>query len=133
MLDIAEEEAHKKALEMLSPDKQEHIWEKGSIYPQFGALSYVDYLAKLEQETLEALPYPIYEEFCIEPGYSYGTGLVMVIDAERICQTAVEQAIDRFISLGEQNWRAAEPVPQERLRELRDKIGRWSDAKAIRL
>ena len=38
-----------------------------------------------------------------------------MVDAPHVDRAVIEAAIDRFRSLGEADWRAADPVPRERL------------------
>lgn len=47
--------------------------------------------------------------------YCYGTGLYMVLHSEEVNRKTIEEAISRFRSVGEFDWRAAEPVPRDEL------------------
>ena len=129
---IIEELAFDRAKRLLSPEELEweyqQDWKRESanpdipglkrllfperrLYPQFDGLSYFEYVRKLEAEILANSPPPVYEEFRITRyALREGIDLRIVIDADRIDQKTVERAMDRFFALGEQNWRAPEPV-----------------------
>lgn len=84
-------------------------------YPQFNGMTYRDYCRQLEREIIISEPPAIHESFKLDHGYEYGIGLRIVVDAEEITQSVIEQAILRFKELGETDWQAATPVPRERL------------------
>lgn len=83
--------------------------------PQFGGLTYWDYRQQLEREIIEWEPPAVCESFELDRSYAYGTGLHIVVDAEGIDRVTIERLIDRFMEIGQTNWRAADPVPRERL------------------
>jgi hypothetical protein len=85
-------------------------------WPQFGERTFQDYCLQLEREIAEKKPPTIFESFRIDRSFRYGIGLYIVMDVEDITQGVIEQAIDRFIALGETNWRSPNPIPLERLR-----------------
>jgi hypothetical protein len=58
---------------------------------------------------------PVYEEFRIEPGFEYGVGLYITIDAPTINIDTIETAIARFRALGETPWKSSMPVPHAHL------------------
>jgi hypothetical protein len=84
-------------------------------YAQFGGLTFSEQVEKLEAEIVRDEPPVIHESFALDRDYVYGIGLHIVLDAATIDRTAIEYAIDRFLAVGETDWRAAEPVPRERL------------------
>ena len=89
--------------------------ERNETYEVFGGLTLREYKAKLEKEIITNEPPEIFESFAIDRGYEYGIGLNMVIDVELIDRETVERVIDRFLELGETNWRADSPAPRDRL------------------
>jgi hypothetical protein len=58
---------------------------------------------------------PVFESFRIDKGYQYGIGLHAVMDTPEINATAIETMIERFRSLGEQNWTSSIPVERSKL------------------
>lgn len=84
-------------------------------YPQFNGMTYRDFCRQLEREIIIYEPPDVYESFKLDHAYEYGIGLHIVVDAEEITQSVIEQAIIRFRELGETDWQAATPVPRERL------------------
>lgn len=84
-------------------------------YPHFNGMTYRDYCRQLEREIITTKPPAIHESFKLDHGYEYGIGLHIVVDAEEITQSVIEQAILRFKELGETAWQAATPVPSEQL------------------
>ena len=84
-------------------------------YAQFDGLTFSEQLEKLEVEIIRDEPPAIHESFKLDRDYAYGIGLHIVRDVETINQAAIESAIDRFLAVGETDWRSAEPVPRERL------------------
>jgi hypothetical protein len=84
-------------------------------YAQFDGLTFSEQLEKLESEIIRDEPPVIHESFTLDREYVYGIGLHIVHDVETINQAAIESAIERFLAIGETEWRSAEPVPRERL------------------
>ena len=97
----------RKCFEMLEPEK--------IYYPQFGGLTYNDYLNRLIDEIIQSDPPQIFEEFVTDRAYRYGIGLHMVINVGEINISTIEQAIQRFRAGGETDWRAESPVPRQDL------------------
>jgi hypothetical protein len=58
---------------------------------------------------------PVYEEFRIEPGFEYGIGLYMTVDAPTITIEVMEAAIAKFRANGEKPWKSNTPVPHAHL------------------
>lgn len=70
---------------------------------------------KLKELILNEPPV-IYESFQIQTEeYEYGTGLHIVVDTDYINREVIEMAIDKFIALGEKNWRSEQPVSRNKL------------------
>ena len=136
-----------RATKMLSPEEQKKefaietepaefdAWGKPLTYnmifrdytsPQFNGMTYRDYCRQLEREIITTEPPAIHESFKLDPGYEYGIGLHIVVDAEEITQSVIEQAILRFKELGETDWQAATPVPRERL-PLKTEHDSWAE------
>lgn len=84
-------------------------------YPQLNDLTFSQYCQQLEQEIINTRPPLIYESFTTDYSYRYGIGLDIIVDAAEISQAVIEDAISRFIILGEVDWKAEQPVPRERL------------------
>ena len=84
-------------------------------YPQFDGLTYRDYLHQLERKILTSEPPEIYESFQLDYSYRHGVGLHIVVDAEAVSYSLIDQSIDRFLALGQKAWRSAIPVSRERL------------------
>ncbi|WP_374337654.1 hypothetical protein [Leeia sp.] len=87
-------------------------------YARFEGRTLHQQMMKLKADILLHTPPVIHECFQIQPGYRYGVGLKMVLDVDVIDRAVVEYAIDRFLAVGECNWRSAQPVPLDRLRAL---------------
>ncbi|MDP3840864.1 MAG: hypothetical protein Q8Q54_18265 [Methylococcales bacterium] len=84
-------------------------------YDQFGGLTFSEQLGQLEAKIINEEPPAIYEYFQTDLSYRYGIGLHIVIDAEVINRTVIEQTIIKFRELGEQNWQAEYSVSKERI------------------
>lgn len=84
-------------------------------YPQFNGMTYRDFCRQLEREIIINEPPAVHESFKLDHTYEYGIGLHIVVDAEELTQSVIEQAIIRFRELDETDWQAATPVPRERL------------------
>ena len=89
--------------------------ERNESHEAFGGLTRREYKAKLEKEIIANEPPEIYESFTTDDAYEYGIGLKVVVDAEQIDREIVELVIDRFLAVGETDWRAESPVPRDRL------------------
>jgi hypothetical protein len=132
--DICDEMAHKRTWEMLTPEEQsaeaemkfEPLWYKGKrmyrllptpeiTYEKFSGLTYRGYWEKLTEAIIEKEPPEVFESFTTDRTYRYGIGLNMVIHVDEINRATIEEAIHRFRTIGETNWRAAKPVPREEL------------------
>ncbi len=90
-------------------------------YDQFGGLTFSEQREKLEAEIIRDEPPTIYESFKLDHGYAYGIGLRIVLDVDVINQAAIESAIDKFLAVGEIDWRSANPVQRERLPTVSEK------------
>lgn len=129
-----EDIAHERAWEMLTPEEQsaeadmkfEPIVHKGrrmhrlllkpeTVYDKFQGLTYREYQNKLSKEIIKNEPPRVYELFSTDRSYRYGIGLHVVIHAEEINRATIEEAIHRFRTIGETDWRSAEPVPRNEL------------------
>lgn len=84
-------------------------------YPQFGGHIFHDYCLRVEREILVGEPPEIYESFKLDRSYRYGVGLYIVVDAEAISYSLIDQTIDRFLNLGQRAWTSEKPVLRERL------------------
>lgn len=132
--DTVEEMAHTRAWEMLTPEEQEfeaemtfepirsggkrmyRLMEKPKrVYEKFGGLAYNEYQDKLIDGIIQNEPPDICESFTTDSSYCYGTGLYMVLHREEVNRKTIEEAIGRFRSVGEIDWRAADSVPRDEL------------------
>ena len=84
-------------------------------YPQFDGLTYDEYCYQLERQILNSEPPEIYESFRLDYSFRNGVGLNIVVDAEAISYSLIDQSIDRFLALGQKAWRSEIPVSRERL------------------
>ncbi|MGH6774422.1 hypothetical protein [Brucella tritici] len=87
--------------------------------PALGNLTYYGYVEKNMAEIAVAEPPSIFERFEIVPNYQYGIGLEMIVDAERLSISIMNETIKRFQNLGEKNWIASKPVAPDRMTLLR--------------
>lgn len=84
-------------------------------FDQFGGLTFHEQRRKLESEIVRNEPPVIHESFRLDRSYVYGIGLKIVLDVDVINRASIEDAIDRFIAVGETDWVSPEPVPRDRL------------------
>jgi hypothetical protein len=132
--DKVDDLAHTRAWGMLTAAEQEQevkfefkpVWVGGRkcfemvqreeiCYPQFGGLTYHNYLDQLADEIIQSDPPPVVEEFVTDSAYRYGIGLHMVINVDEINISTIEQSIHRFRAGGETDWRAESPVSRKDL------------------
>jgi hypothetical protein len=129
-----EKMAQERTWGMLTPEDQsaeadikfEPIFHKGrrmyrlllkpeTVYDKFQGLTYTEYQNKLTEEIIKNEPPQVFESFSTDRSYRYGIGLHVVIHAEEINRATIEDAIHRFRTIGETDWRSAEPVPRNEL------------------
>ncbi len=129
-----EEMAHERTWEKLTPEEQsaevdmkfELVVHKGkrmyrlllkpeTVYDKFQGLAYSDYQNKLTEEIIKNEAPRVFESFSTDISFRYGIGLKAVIHAEEINRATIEAAIHRFRTIGETDWRSAEPVPRTEL------------------
>ena len=135
--DKAHDIAHTRVAEMLTPEEREQnskmefvpaqrlstgktltykLAEREEMrFEQFGGLTFHEQWRKLESEIARNEPPVIHESFRLDRSYVYGIGLKIVLDVDVINQASIEDAIDRFIAVGETDWVSPEPVPRDRL------------------
>ena len=89
--------------------------EEDESYEELEGMTREEYKARLEKEIVTNEPPEIYESFAIDKSYEYGIGLKVVVDAEQIDRETVEMIIDRFLAVGETDWRSETAVPREKL------------------
>lgn len=79
-------------------------------YPQFDGLTFNDFVDKRALEIARDNPPAIYCGYRILPGYAFGVGLQMVIDADRLNRAVIETAIADFRARGERHWMSGVPA-----------------------
>lgn len=79
-------------------------------YPQFDGLTINDFVDKRALEIARDNPPAIYCGYRILPGYAYGLGLKIVIEAETLSRAVIETAIADFRARGERNWLSDVPA-----------------------
>jgi hypothetical protein len=106
--------AYEKAYLLLSDEEWENEkmpYEK--IWPQFGNMTLRDYTRQAEREIIANEPPAVYESFKINREFVFGIGLNIIVETKEITRSVIEKAIDKFMSIGETNWRSESPVPRE--------------------
>ena len=86
-----------------------------TVYDKFHGLTDPDYQDKLSEEIIKNEPPKVFESFSTDRSYRYGIGLNVVIHVEAINRATIQEAIHRFRTIGETDWRSAEPVPRNEL------------------
>lgn len=76
----------------------------------FGGLSWSAYVEKQEEEIARNSPPEIYCGYRILPGFRYGIGLEMIVDADVLSIDVINAAIRDFWERGEKNWTASVPA-----------------------
>ncbi len=79
-------------------------------YPQFDGLTFNDFVDKRALEIARDNPPAIYCGYRILPGYAFGVGLQMVVDADRLNRAVIETAIADFRARGERHWMSDVPA-----------------------
>ncbi len=79
-------------------------------YPQFDGLTFHDFVDKRALEITRDNPPAIYCGYRILPGYAFGVGLQMVVDADRLNRAVIETAITDFRARGERHWMSDVPA-----------------------
>jgi len=132
--DKAEDTAHTRAWEMLTAEEQEReakmefepVWHGGKKYfkilerekvryEKFSGMTFWEYQNKLTEEFVRTEQPGVFEEFATDASYGYGIGLHMVVHVDEINVKAIEQAIERFRTVGETDWIADHTIPRSEL------------------
>ncbi len=95
-----------------------YILKEEQPHPALGNKTKGDFMREYESELIKSdtgNTAPVFEEFRIEPGFEYGTGLYATIDVPEITVDALEGMIAKFRALGEKPWKSEAPVPREKL------------------
>lgn len=79
-------------------------------YHVLGGLTFFQYVQKREREIAFKNPPLVYCQYQYLPGYVYGLGLRMVVDAVTLSQDVIEAAIADFRLHGEREWCSPEPI-----------------------
>lgn len=72
-------------------------------YSIFNGLTFNDFIAKRAQEIARDAPPAVYCGYCILPGFTFGIGLGMIVEANLLSQTLIEATIQDFLTHGERN------------------------------
>jgi len=89
-------------LDTMQRDSPRHLTR----YAIFNGLTFSEYLSKREQEIALNTPIQIYSEYRYLPGYSYGIGLKMIVDAPALNVDVIEAVIRDFRRRGESEWQS---------------------------
>lgn len=73
-------------------------------------MAFYQYIQKREKEIIRNSPPSVYCRYQYLPGYTYGLGLRMVVDAVSLNKEIIEAAIVDFLQRGETEWCSPEPV-----------------------
>lgn len=79
-------------------------------YHVLGGLTFFQYVQKREREIALENPPLVFCRYQFLPGYVYGLGLRMVVDAVKLSQDVIETAIADFRLHGEREWCSPEPI-----------------------
>lgn len=82
-------------------------------YAIFNGLTFNEYTQQLETEIVRDDPPAVYCGYEILPGYAYGIGLRMIVEADALSVEVIEAAIADFRSRGEVEWRSPQPVKSQ--------------------
>ena len=101
-----------RRFELRSEGNELHIDK--DVIPELGR-TWFDAVDEEHKRILLARDMDIFEEVKLEPGYGYGVGITMVVDAESLDTPTVNKLVTDFLDRGEIFWRAEKPVPREHL------------------
>ncbi|MFA1644782.1 MAG: hypothetical protein ACDS79_04735 [Enterobacteriaceae bacterium] len=76
----------------------------------FGGLSWSAYVEQQEEEIARNSPPAVYCGYRILPGFRYGIGLEMIVDADVLSIDVINTAIRDFWARGEKKWTASAPA-----------------------
>lgn len=96
------------------------------VRPEFGNRDFFDYSNFRVTEYLEANKPNIYEEYQIGGYLKNCLSLHMIVDEPCITEAVVTKHINKFLEMGEVNWKSKTPVPQNKLlysHDWRKKLG----------
>ena len=82
--------------------------KQGLSHRHVGSLHAAD--DRMALENARDNPPAIYCGYRILPGYAFGVGLQMVVDADRLNRAVIETAIADFRARGEHNWMSDVPA-----------------------
>ena len=86
------------------------INQPGIKYPQFGGLTWSEYIDKRTQEVARDNPPAVFCGYDILPGFGSGIGLLIVVDAPVLTAEVIEAAIADFRARGERAWSCDVPA-----------------------
>lgn len=80
-------------------------------YSIFNGLTFNDFIAKRAQEIARDAPPAVYCGYCILPGFTFGIGLGVIVEADLLSQTLIEATIQDFLAHCERNGVSEVPSP----------------------
>jgi hypothetical protein len=98
-------------------------------FEKLGGLTSIEYRENLEREIISTKPPKVYEYFKIQKNYAYGIGLHMVIDVPYLTKENMEEAVEKFFSIGERNWISKTSASEDNLifQIKKDYFGKFSN------
>jgi hypothetical protein len=113
-----------------------YVMAEEKTHPEFGDRTRFDWMRDYESQLIKndtGNTAPIFEEFRIEPGFEYGTGLYVTLDVPSLTNAVLEAMIVRWQTLGEKPWQSTTPVPHAHLPKdtfnnlaTEQKLNEWS-------
>lgn len=83
----------------------------GQTYTIFNGLTFNDFIDIRALEIARDAPPAVYCGYHILPGFAFGIGLKMVVEADVLSQTLIEATIQDFLAHRERNWVSDIPSP----------------------
>lgn len=112
------EEEFQLILEPISAGREQlyrHVHREKRRYARFGGLTFNEYERQLKKQIVAEEPPAVRESFEIDRTCRYGIGVRLIVDADKIDRSVINEAIERFRAQNESSWAAPENVPRQRL------------------
>ncbi|MBC6503490.1 hypothetical protein GW742_18720 [Citrobacter freundii] len=116
LTEVSEGQKDVQMMKLTGSDKKDIIisfnepGEATENYHVLGGLTFFQYVQKREREIALKNPPLVYCRYQFLPGYVYGLGLRMVVDAVTLSKDVIEAAIADFRLHGEREWCSPEPI-----------------------